>query len=522
MYYTLFRFIFLIFFVLDIKSADDPIKEGRYYVFDEENFNVEFLEEVKNYLKENKEEIFYLFPVEEVHLVDPKVDIKEQKTNENIIYYSSCEYNISKGNFGSGLFKLYVNPKNFVENNKNCGYINFTKGKLELKEYVSMHTWEGKEVYKELKCLSILDKGNVMKNSKNDQPLIFKLVFHDGTEKSYFCSNIGIISEYLSRKSKKLSLFKNNNIKAFIAVLFLKVKNYFDNMFYDCNNLKIICFDICNKQIYIDGDSLFEGCINLERIMRFYKVLNTKKGNFVFKNCKNLTNVYVHRKFILGDYCFEECEKLKDVFSTDNTGRGNNKYYCSIVSTGCFKNCFSLKNVSYYLDFAGDPRELFYGCKSLDKIVISIDICNDKDYSFKDMFHGVECNNGVKITFKTEDSDFRIPKEKITAMFNGCKIPNDKIKFVIYNTKNTVDTSIQGYENFLKSKFVSNEDDTLGGQGYYKEKDEKSTKNISDNRSTLKESDKIKKVKKSIENGSKIGNSCLNCCCFKCCCTEKN
>lgn len=508
-------FIFLFFLkIFVVKSADDPIKEGRYCVFDEGNFNIEFLKEVKNYLKENKKEIFYLFPVEEAHLVDPKVDIKEQKTKENIIYYS-------KGNFVSELFKLYVNPKNFIENNEDCGYINNAKGNLELKKYIKCHTLEGKEVYKELKCLSILDKGNVMKNSKNDQPVIFELMFNDGTEKSYFCSNIGIISDYLSGKSKKLSLFKNNNIKAFIAVLFLKVKNYFDNMFYDCNNLKTIFFEY-DKQIYIDGDSLFEGCINLELIKPLYKVLNTKKSNFVFKNCKNLINVYVNKDFIFGDYCFEECEKLKDVFSTDNTGRGNNKDYCSIVSTGCFKNCFSLKNVSYYLDFAGDPRELFYGCKSLKEIVISIDLCNDKDYSFKDMFYGVKCNNGVKINFRTEDPDFRIPKEKITAMFNGCKIPNDKIKFVIYNTKNPVDTQIQGYENFLKSKFVSNEDDTLGGQGYYKEKDEKSTKNISDSRFTLKESDKIKKVKKSIENGSKIGNSCLNCCCFKCCCTEKN
>ena len=220
-------FIFLFFLkIFVVKSADDHIKEGRYYVFDEGNFNVKFLEEVKNYLKENKEEIFYLFPVEKVYLMDFNKDIKKQKTSENIIYYSKC-------NFGSGLFNLYINPKNFIENKENCGYINFTKGKLESKKYVTWYTIE-------FKCLNVSDNGSIAKNSKNDQPVIFKLIFHNGDEKFYFCSNIGIISKYLSRKREKLSLFKNNNIKRFEAVLFLKVKNYLDNMFYDCNFMIVI------------------------------------------------------------------------------------------------------------------------------------------------------------------------------------------------------------------------------------------------------------------------------------------
>ena len=186
MCYILLRLICLIFFFLNIKSADDPIKEGRYCVFDEENFNPEFLDEVKNYLKENKQEIFYLFPVEKAHLMDFTKDIKEEMTKENTIYYSKC-------NFGSELFKLYVNPKKFVENTENCGYINITKGKLEVKKYISMRTRRG-IAYREIKTLNILDKGDAMKNSKNDQPLIFELKFHNGTKKSYFCSNIGIIS----------------------------------------------------------------------------------------------------------------------------------------------------------------------------------------------------------------------------------------------------------------------------------------------------------------------------------------
>ena len=533
MCYILLRLICLIFFFLNIKSADDPIKEGRYCVFDEENFNPEFLDEVKNYLKENNQEIFYLFPVVAAYLIDFTKDIKEEMTKENTIYYSKC-------NFGSELFKLYVNPKKFVENTGNCGYINITKGKLEVKEYGIMYTLKGGKVNRELKCLSNLDKGDVMKNSKNDQPLIFELKFHNGTKKSYFCSNIGIISEYLSRKSKKLSLFKNDNIENFEAVLFLKVKNYFDNMFYDCNKIENItihnvfnCGDnhVDSDILYIDGDSLFENCVNAKIINLGPSIGNIKKCNFAFKNCKRLEDwLTIGVKFKIGDYALENCEKVKKLKYVNFNG-GSTLREDIVISTGCFKNCSSLglieclnysgrENVDISID--GDPRELYYGCKNLKEIVISIDICNDKDYSFKDMFYGVECNNGVKINFRTEDPDFRIPKEKITAMFNGCKIPNDKIKFVIYNTKNTVDTSIHGYEKFLQSKFVSNEDDTLERQGYYKENDEKSIKNISDNRSTLKESDKIKKVKKSIENGSKIGNSCSNCCCFKCCCTEKN
>ena len=106
MCYILLRLICLIFFFLNIKSADDPIKEGRYCVFDEENFNPEFLDEVKNYLKENNQEIFYLFPVEEAYLIDSKGDLKKQDTNENLIYYSSCEHNMLKNNFGSNLLKI--------------------------------------------------------------------------------------------------------------------------------------------------------------------------------------------------------------------------------------------------------------------------------------------------------------------------------------------------------------------------------------------------------------------------------
>lgn len=502
MCYILFRLICLIFFFLNIKSADDPIKEVRYCVFDEENFNPEFLDEVKNYLKENKQEIFYLFPVEEAHLMDFTKDIKEEMTKENTIYYSKC-------NFGSELFKLYVNPKKFVENTGNCGYINITRGKLESKKYVTWYTIE-------FKCLSVSDKGSIARNSKNDQPLIFELKFHNGTKKSYFCSNIGIISEYLSRKSKKLSLFKNDNIENFEAVLFLKVKNYFDNMFYDCNNLKIIFFKD-NKQIYIDGDSLFEGCINLEHIVHSHLVFNTKKSNFVFKNCKNLTNAYVHMDFILGDYCFEGCEKLKVGFPSSNTGKASYKNYSSIVSTGCFKNCFSLTNVSYHLDFSGDPIELFYGCKNLEELKTSFDISEHKDYTYKDMFYGVECKDVAEITFETEDPDFRIPKEKITAMFNGCKIPNDKIKFIIHDTKNHVETPIHGYEKFLQSNFVSKEDDILKGQCHYEVNGEESTTNIYEKRSTLIEKCKIEEVKKNIEDGSNFGHSCLNCCCCRCC-----
>lgn len=415
-------------------------------------------------------------------MVDPKVDIKEQNTKKNIIYYSSCEHNMLKSNFGSELSKLYVNPKNFIENNENCGYINSTKGKLELKKYViDLRTRKVGKVYNKLKCLSVSDKGNIAKNSKNDQPLIFELVFHDGTRKSYFCSNIGIISEYLSRKSKKLSLFKNDNIKAFEAVLFLKEKNYFDNMFYDCNKIEDITIDnvfnwgddnMYPDILYIDGDSLFENCVNAKIIYLGYSIGNIKKCNFAFKNCKCLEDLLIiGEKFKIGDYALENCEKVKKLKYVNFNG-GVNLREDIVISTGCFKNCSSLDLIqclkydghgNVNISVVGNPKELYYGCKNLKEIVILIDICNDKDYSFKDMFYGVECNGVVEITFKTEDPDFRIPKEKITAMFNGCKIPNDKIKFVIYNTKNKVETQIQWYENFLQSKFVSNEYDTLGG-----------------------------------------------------------
>lgn len=509
MCYILLRLICLIFFFLNIKSADDPIKEGRYCVFDEENFNPEFLDEVKNYLKENNQEIFYLFPVEEAYLIDFTKDIKEEMTKENTIYYSKC-------NFGSELLKLYVNPKKFVENTENCGYINFTKGKLEVKKYISMCTSKGK-TYREIKSLSTLDKGDAMKNSMNDQPLIFQLRFQNGYERFYFCSNIGIITEYLYQNNKKLSLFKKDIIKSFFLVNNFKEYNNFDCIFYDCDNLNTIYFCI-DKQIYIDGDSLFEGCINLERIGNFYMVLNTKKSNFVFKNCKNLTNAYVHADFILGDYCFEKCKKLEMVFPTNYSGAAYYKKYFSIVSTGCFKNCFSLRKVSYHLDFSGDPIELFYGCSNLDELKISFDISKNKDYTYKDMFYGVECKDVAEITFKTNDPDFRIPREKITAMFNGCKIPNDKIKFIIHDTKNHVETPIHGYEKFLQSNFVSKEDDILKGQGHYKVNGEESTTNIYEKRSTLIEKGKIEEVKKNIEDGSNFGHPCLNCCCCQRCC----
>jgi len=549
-------FIFLFFSkIFVVKCTDDPIKEGRYCVFDEGNFNVGFLEEVKNYLKENKEEIFYLFQVEKAYLMDFNKDIKEQKTEENIIYYSKCK-------FGSELFNLYVNPKNFVENTENCRYINITKGKLEVKKYVSMHTLEGEEVYNELNCLSVLDKGDIAKNSKNDQPLIFELKFHDGTKKSYFCSNIGIISEYLSRKSKKLSLFKNDNIEGFKAVLFLKVKNYFDNMFYDCNKIEMINidkkFDCADDNIdpdilYIDGDSLFENCVNAKIINLGPSIGNTKKSNFVFKNCKCLKDLLIiGENFKIGDYALENCEKVKKLEYVNFNG-GVTLRKDIVISTGCSKNCSSLnlieclnyngkENVNISID--GDPKELFYGCKNLKIPKIIINLNNkDEDFSFINMFYGVSkmYNDKIILQFNRNNEDDRIPDFNYDNVFNGCDVEkkdiivktldkkeivlenitkDDKIKWFIVFPDNYIklrDIYQDAYDStllsYLNSKFESNQ----SKEEIEKEYNEFKKQHEENHKITDQKIEEVN-VDKNLGTYGKCGLCFSKCCC--CCCNK--
>jgi surface protein len=153
-----------------------------------------------------------------------------------------------------------------------------------------------------------------------------------------------------------------------------------NNMFYNCNSLKIINLDkFQTGSNYIDISYMFYNCYNLESITfstsensfgvnnmnnMFYNCKSLKKIDFRSFNASTYSNNYIDMSYLCNN-----CEKLTEV-----KGLFNNLYITS--AHNMFYNCISLKEInietfdrstSGYIDFS----YMFYNCYNLETITFT-------------------------------------------------------------------------------------------------------------------------------------------------------
>lgn len=130
--------------------------------------------------------------------------------------------------------------------------------------------------------------------------------------------------------------------------------------FYELATLKEV---ICNSEnIIFNGSSVFENCVNLERVVvngRIQAICNS-----MFSGCKNLAEfIYPEGKDVgsVGSSAFKNCEKLRDVTFLGNTTVYNN----------AFEGCRELQQIT--LPYGGNfnknaPRQVLKDCSKLQSI----------------------------------------------------------------------------------------------------------------------------------------------------------
>ena len=118
--------------------------------------------------------------------------------------------------------------------------------------------------------------------------------------------------------------------------------------------------------------SAFEGCCNLKEI----NLENVDSmGDAVFRDCVTLKAVNITGISSMGRYMFENCKALTTVDLAD-------EYPC--IQESMFRNCTSLKEISFSKGLKEIARYAFYGCSSLESIYWNDNVTLIQYEAFKD------------------------------------------------------------------------------------------------------------------------------------------
>lgn len=190
--------------------------------------------------------------------------------------------------------------------------------------------------------------------------------------------------------------------------------------------------------VYTIGESAFEGCHKLERVVfgvnerkpwdtdtYYHNRYLYQIGNSAFKECISLQNITIpysdsavssydgSQYSILGEYVFERCTSLERVIYEEGI---------EMTGSDCFYGCVNLLEVVIPQSMTHIDDLAFYGCPSLDKIELSDKIwgigigafkgctslesvvLNDNIKEIcKDVFYG--CTSLKSVTYKSVDQE---------------------------------------------------------------------------------------------------------------------
>jgi len=320
------------------------------------------------------------------------------------------------------------------------------------------------EIGEEEKCLTCIENKNECKtcnigyklvNGKCKTDYFIKVVYFTKQKND----KIEIINNYsdvvfMIIEGKNITSFNNNYLfkeEGYQTVYFQFEKKLFYSTKLFANNKHIVSVtfsDFNEYKIYMQFNSMFEGCINLTSV-DFSKLsyvyepgkyeLEKKGTQYMFYGCINLKYINIKNVKALGSaaYMFNNCKSLTSIdlsnFDISNTYYLNNMFTNCIslqtinlaefkLDTGntiesMFKNCYSLKSLDLS---AFKPLNLenmnsaFYNCSSLTSINFLdfyCDILNDLGYLFYNCSSLKEINI---IDFNTKNV------KNMQSMFEGC------------------------------------------------------------------------------------------------------
>ena len=160
--------------------------------------------------------------------------------------------------------------------------------------------------------------------------------------KSIYCFGYNIKNNQLFEGCENLKIVKydNFNKNSINDLINYRKKNPNDfnniNMFLSCSNLEKIDLSnfICN---YFDG--IFINFNNL-KVIKINNSIDSFLFNGTFYNCKNLRKIFFtnKNKIIINSNTFKNCENLEDL--------GVNDIYLDFGSDYCFENCKKMKNLN--------------------------------------------------------------------------------------------------------------------------------------------------------------------------------
>lgn len=188
---------------------------------------------------------------------------------------------------------------------------------------------------------------------------------------------------------------------------------FFDITGYNGNDEEVI---IPNRILKIK-DRAFENCKNIKKVQMPYV---HEIGNYAFNGCTSLEEVFVSDINLssIGNCAFMNCKSLKDFTVPQRI---------KIISKGAFLGCENLTNVTLNSELIEIREYAFTNCKNISSIVIPNKVSRIGSSAF------MNCTNleKVKITgdLKVNDGQYKYPGYISSLAFYNCK----KLKEINFN-----------------------------------------------------------------------------------------
>lgn len=294
--------------------------DNRYFCSDESIFNKDYLDQVKTELRNDKNNVFYLFDVTqfEVDIVDEnnKTTTERKKIWKSLYSFGNGNFNIKNYN----CFSIAAIKDNFDKvNRKYSDYLYCCDASFGRDNDVNIVQKVGDKYI--VKNKTDNSKYETLGSGIYHCPVIFELkIVKENSQESrlFFCSEIDIVAAFPDNDKQNISLFKNNCIKKAKIIEYFSDLGTGNNLFKDCKNIEEI--DL-NGQIEFEiyGKDMFKNCENLKDLKMSNLIAEPDINQNLFYNCPKLENITFNKKFNLKYDDIKNIENIKNINMIDES-----------------------------------------------------------------------------------------------------------------------------------------------------------------------------------------------------------